>query len=75
MKKDKLQFESEKYMKSKLSLISSIIQLMFGILAIVAFIILLINEEHISKWIITLLLAVAFVIIGIIGIIDYKRNR
>ncbi len=75
MQKDKLQFESEKYMKSKLSLISSIIQLMFGILAIVAFIILLINEEHISKWIITLLLAVAFVIIGIIGIIDYKRNR
>ena len=75
MQKDKLQFESEKNMKSKLSLISSIIQLMFGILAIVAFIILLINEEHISKWIITLLLVVAFVIIGIIGIIDYKRNR
>ena len=46
-------------MKSKLSLISSIIQLIFGILAIVAFIILLINEEDISKWIITLLLAVA----------------
>ena len=62
-------------MKSKLSLISSIIQLVFGILAIVVFIILLINEENISKWIITLLLAVTFVIIGIIGIIDYKRNR
>ena len=61
-------------MKSKLSLISSIIQLIFGILAIVAFIILLINGEDIFKWIITLLLAVAFVIIGIIGIIDYKRK-
>ena len=58
-------------MKSKLSLISSIIQLMFGILAIVAFIILLINGENISKWLITLLLAVAFVIIWII---EYKSN-
>ncbi len=62
-------------MKSKLSLISAIIQFIFGMLAIVAFIILLINGEDIYKWIITLLLAVAFVIIGIIGIIDYKRNR
>ncbi len=62
-------------MKSKLSLISSIVQLVFGTLAIVAFIILLITGEDISKWLITLLLAVAFVIIGIIGIIEYKSNR
>lgn len=62
-------------MKSKLSLISSIVQLVFGTLAIVAFIILLITGEAISKWLITLLLAVAFVIIGIIGIIEYKSNR
>ena len=62
-------------MKSKLSLISSIVQLVFGTLAIVAFIILLITREDISKWLITLLLAVAFVIIGIIGIIEYKSNR
>ncbi len=62
-------------MKSKLGLISSIVQLVFGTLAIVAFIILLITGEDISKWLITLLLAVAFVIIGIIGIIEYKSNR
>ena len=64
-------------MKSKLSLISSIVQLVFvfGILAIIAFIILLINGEDMSKWIITLLLAVTFVIIGIIGIVDYKSKR
>ena len=62
-------------MKSKLSLISSIVQLVFGTLAIVAFIILLITGEDISKWLITLLLAVAFAIIGIIGIIEYKSNR
>lgn len=61
-------------MKSKLSLISSIVQLVFGTLAIVAFIILLIIGEDISKWLITLLLAIAFVIIGIIGIIEYISN-
>ena len=62
-------------MKSKWNLISSIIQLVFGILAIIAFIILAINGEIMIKWIITLLLAVAFVIIGIIGIIDYKSQK
>ncbi len=62
-------------MKSKLSLISSIVKLVFGILAIIVFIILLINGEDMSKWIITLLLAVTFVIIGIIGIVDYKSKR
>ncbi len=62
-------------MKNKLSLVSSIVQLVFGTLAIVAFIILLINGEDISKWLITLLLAVTFVIIGIIGIIEYKNNH
>lgn len=62
-------------MKSKLNLISSVVQLVFGILAVIAFIILLINGEDLSKWMITLLLAVAFIIIGIIEIIDYKSNR
>lgn len=62
-------------MKSKLSLVSSIIRLVFGTLAIIAFIILLINGEDIFKWLITLLLAVAFVIIGIIGIIEYKSDH
>ena len=62
-------------MKSKLSLLSSIVRLVFGILAIIVFIILLINGEDMSKWIITLLLAVTFVIIGIIGIVDYKSKR
>lgn len=64
-------------MKSKLSLISSIVQLVFvfGILAIIAFIILLINGEDMSKWIITLLLEVTFVIIGTIEIVDYKSKK
>ena len=62
-------------MKSKWSLMNSIIQLVFGLLAIIAFIILTINGEVMTKWIITLLLAIAFVFIGIIGIIDYKSQK
>ena len=62
-------------MKSKWNLISSIVQLVFGLLAIISFILLAINGEIMTKWIITLLLAIAFVIIGIIGIIDYKSKK
>ena len=62
-------------MKSKWNLTSSIVQLIFGTLAIVAFIILLIKGENMSRWIITILLAVVFVIIGIIGIINYKNQK
>jgi len=45
------------------------------LLAIISFIILAISGEIMTKWIITLLLAIAFVIIGIIGIIDYKSQK
>ena len=62
-------------MKSKWNLISSIVQLVVGVLAIIAFIILAINGEIMTKWLITLLLSIAFVILGIIGIIDYKSQK
>lgn len=62
-------------MKSKWNLISSIVQLVIGILAIVAFVVLSLSGENMTKWIITLLLAIAFVIIGVIGIIDYKKQK
>ena len=62
-------------MKSKWNLISSIVQLVIGILAIVAFVVLSVSGENMIKWIITLLLAIAFVIVGVIGIIDYKKQK
>jgi len=62
-------------MKNKWNLVSSIVQLVFGLLAIISFIILAISGEIMTKWIITLLLSIAFVIIGIIGIIDYKSQK
>ena len=62
-------------MKSKWNLISSRMQLAIGILAIIAFIIIAVSGENIKRWIVTLILAIAFVVLGIIGIIDYKKQK
>ena len=62
-------------MKNKWILISSIIQLLIGLLTIGAFIILYINGEDMTRWIVTLILAIAFMAIGIINILDYKNNN
>ena len=62
-------------MKSKKQLLASIIQLIIGALAIVAFIILGLGDENMTKWIITLVLSVVYVVWGIVGIIDYTLKR
>ena len=62
-------------MKSKWYLISSIVQMVIGILAIASFVVLSVSGENMIKWIPTLLLAIVFVIIGAIGIIDYKKQK
>ncbi len=62
-------------MKSKWQLFSSVFQLFVGIIAIVSFAILGFSGENITKWIVTLILSIAFVVLGIIGIIDYKTNK
>ena len=46
-----------------------------GVFAVVAFLILGFSDEELTKWIITLILAIAFIILGFIGIIDYKKNK
>ena len=62
-------------MNGKWKLIGSIFQLVVGLSAVVAFIILSSNGENTLKWTITLFLAIAYVILGIVGIIDYKSNK
>ena len=62
-------------MKSKWQLFASIFQLIVGILAVVAYVILAFGGETMTRWIVTLVLAVGFVVLGIIGIIDYKSER
>ena len=61
-------------MKRKWNLACYIIQLIIGIVAIAGFALLSIGGENMIKWIITLLLAIAFVVMGVIGIIDYKKR-
>lgn len=60
---------------NKKNLFIAVFQLLIGVLAIVSFIILGINDEKLTKWIITLILAILYVILGIIGIIDYKKGE
>lgn len=62
-------------MKSKWWLILSILQLIIGILTIISFVILTIGGENMTRWILTLLLAILLVIAGIKGIVNYKSRR
>ncbi len=61
-------------MKNKWNLISSIFQLVIGVIAVVTFAVVGLSGENMIKWIVTLILSVAFIILGIIGIIDYKSK-
>lgn len=62
-------------MSSKRQLVASIFQLIIGVLAIIAFIIVARFEEEIIKWIITLILSISSVILGIIGVIGYYKDN
>lgn len=62
-------------MKSKWLLVLSGFQLAIGILAVISFVILALAGEKMSKWIGALLLAIAFVVLGIKGIAGYKSSE
>lgn len=62
-------------MKNKWNLISSIFQLVIGVIAVLSFFIVGLSGEGVAKWIVTLILSIAFVVLGVIGIIDYKSNK
>lgn len=62
-------------MKNKWSLVSAIIQLVIGTLVILSFFVLWANGEDITRWIVTLILSIAFVVLGVIGIIDYTSRK
>ena len=50
-------------------------QLLIGIAAVAAYIVVAVGGEPLGKWTITLLLAIGFVIMGILGVIDWKKER
>ena len=59
----------------KWNLFAAIFQIVVGIAAIIAYIVIAASGESLGKWTITLLLAVAFVVIGVIGIADWKKSK
>lgn len=62
-------------MKNKWSLVSAIIQLVIGTLVILSFFVLWANGEDMTRWIVALILSIAFVVLGVIGIIDYTSRK
>lgn len=62
-------------MKNKKCLLTSIIQMLVGLVAIVYFVVLIINGEVDFRWTITLILAIGFVLTGTIGLIDNKKKK
>lgn len=60
----------------KWNLFAAIFQIVVGIAAIVVFIIVAASDDPIGKWAVTLILAIAFLVMGVIGLVDYvKSNR
>ncbi len=62
-------------MKSKWYLIASVFELIIGIVAVVAFVISGLNDENMIKWIVTLILSVALIVLGIVGIKNYRSEK
>lgn len=62
-------------MKRTLLLIASILQLTVGLLAVCAFVFLTVNGQVTPKWIVTLILALAFTVLGTVGILDHHHSK
>lgn len=60
---------------SKWQLFSSIFQVVVGVAAIIAYVVIAAAGEPLGRWTVTLILAIAFVIIGIVGIVDWKKGN
>ena len=58
----------------KWNIFAAIFQIAVGIAAIAAYIVVAASDEPLGKWTITLILAIAFVVIGIINAVDYAKS-
>lgn len=56
-------------------LIAAIMQLCIGITAVAAYIIVAVGREPLGKWTVTLILAIAFIVLGAIGIVDWVKQK
>ena len=58
----------------KRNLFTAIFQIVVGIAAIIAYIVIAASGEPLGKWTVTLVLAAAFVAMGVINVIDYVKS-
>ena len=56
-------------------LFTAMFQILVGIAAIIAFIFVAVSGESLGKWIITLIVSIAFVIMRVINIINYVKLK
>lgn len=61
-------------MKKKWELFASIFQLLVGVAAIASFAVLATGGEDMTRWIITLVLAVGYLVMGIVGVVDWIKK-
>ena len=59
----------------KWNLFAAIFQILVGIAAIIAFIFVSVSGEPLGKWFITLIVSIAFVVMGVINIINYVKLK
>lgn len=56
-------------------LIAAILQLCIGIVAVAAYIVIAAGGEPLGKWTVTLILAIAFIVLGAIGLADWVKEK
>jgi len=59
----------------KWNLFAAIFQIVVGIAAILAYIVIATAGESLGVWTITLILAVAFAVMGILNFVSYVRSK
>ena len=58
----------------KWNLFASIFQIVVGLAAMIAYIVIAASGEPLGKWTVTLILAIAFVVMGMIALIDCLKS-
>lgn len=58
----------------KWQLIASVIQLCVGIAGVAAYVVIAVSGESLGKWTVTLILAIAFIILGAMGIANRAKQ-
>ena len=56
-------------------LFSSVFQLIVGVAAIISYIVIGVAGEPLGKWTVTLILAIAFVVMGVVGILEWRKQK